>query len=93
MENNFLSQFHKTAFRATGISKWRGKSSILFRLTFERGAAVTVVDENGNVVTPDYKQFQGETFNVLRMMDNIRQEQAMRDCHGLSSGSGVDPSE
>ena len=76
--NDFLSQFHKTAFRATDMSKGRGKTNVLFRLTFERGAAVTVVDENGNAVTPDYKQYQGETFNVLRIIDNIRQEQAMR---------------
>ena len=60
------------------MSKGRGKTNVLFRLTFERGAAVTVVDESGNVVTPDYKQYQGETFNVLRIIDNIRQEQAMR---------------
>ena len=78
MESSFLSQFHKTAFRATDISKGRGKTNVLFRLTFERGAAVTVVDESGNAVTPDYKQYQGETFNVLRIIDNIRQEQAMR---------------
>ena len=51
---------------------------MFFRLTFERGAAVSVVDEKGHVVTPDYKQYQGETFNVLRIIDNIRQEQAMR---------------
>lgn len=60
------------------MSKGRGKTNVLFRLTFERGAAVAVVDESGNPVTPDYKQYQGETFNVLRIIDNIRQEQAMR---------------
>ena len=51
---------------------------MLFRLTFERGATVTVVNENGNAVMPDYKQYQGETFNVLRIIDNIHKEQAMR---------------
>ena len=78
MESDFLSQFHKTAFRATNGGRGGGKSPVFFRLTFERGAAVSVVDEKGHVVTPDYKQYQGETFNVLRIIDNIRQEQAMR---------------
>ena len=79
MENNFLSQFHKTTFRQVSQPKGGvGKVKVLFRLSFERGAAVTVVDEKGNVVSPDYKQYQGETFNVLRIIDNIRQEQAMR---------------
>ena len=76
--NDFLSQFHKTAFRTTEITKARGKTNVLFKLTFERGASVSVVDEKGNAITPDYKQYQGETFNVLRIIDNIRQEQAMR---------------
>ena len=77
--NDFLSQFHKTSFLHSHSKKdGVGKVKILFRLSFERGAAVTVIDEKGNVVTPDYKQYQGETFNVLRIIDNIRQEQAMR---------------
>ena len=84
--SDFLSQFHKTAFRSTETPKGRGNKKVLFRLTFERStdyrsepvATVSVVDEKGNLIAPDYKQYQGETFNVLRIIDNIRQEQAMR---------------
>ena len=77
--NEFLSQFHKTAFRQTSLEKGGvGKVKVLFRLSFERGATVTVVDEKGKTVAPDYKQYQGETFNVLRIIANIQQEQAMR---------------
>ena len=79
MTNDFLSQFHKNTFHATDTQKGRGGcKKILFRLTFDRGATVTVVDEKGNVVQADYKQYQGETFNVLRIIDNIQKEQAMR---------------
>ena len=76
--SDFLSQFHKSTFRQVNTQKGSGKAKILFRLTFERGATVTVVNEKGETVAPDYKQYQGETFNVLRIIDSIRQEQAMR---------------
>ncbi len=89
MESNFLSQFHKTAFRTTDTPKGRGKTTVLFRLTFERGAAVSIVDESGNPVAPDYKQYQGETFNVLRIIDNIRQEQAMRISWDTDEDNGI----
>ena len=89
MESNFLSQFHKTAFRATDLSRGLGKTTILFKLTFERGATVSVVDDKGNAITPDYKQYQGETFNVLRIIDNIRQEQAMRISWDIDEDNGI----
>ena len=79
MTSDFLSQFHKNTFHTTDTQKGRGNSGkVLFRLTFERGATVTVVNEKGDVVLADYKQYQGETFNVLRIIDNIQKEQAMR---------------
>ena len=56
MESNFLSQFHKTAFQTTDTPKGRGKTTVLFKLTFERGATVMIIDEQGNPVSPDYKQ-------------------------------------
>ena len=89
MENNFLSQFHKTAFRTTNAPKGRGKTNVSFKLTFDRGAMVTVVDDKGNAITPDYKQYQGETFNVLRIIDNIRQEQAMRISWDTDEDNGI----
>ncbi len=78
MTSDFLSQFHKTSFHQANTQSGGGKVKVLFRLTFERGATVTVVDEKGNTLTPDFKQYQGETFNVLRIIDNIHKEQAMR---------------
>ena len=63
--------------------------NVRFQLTFERGATVNVVDEKGNPVTPDYKQYQGETFNVLRIIDNIRQEQAMRISWSTDADMGI----
>ena len=99
MESEFLSQFHKTTFRQ--VSQQKGgvsKVKVLFRLqwvmpagvTTQGGAAaVTVVDEKGNTITPDYKQYQGETFNVLRIIDNIRQEQAMRISWDTDEEQGI----
>lgn len=89
MESNFLSQFHKTAFQTTDTPKGRGKTTVLFKLTFERGATVMIIDEQGNPVSPDYKQYQGETFNVLRIIDNIRQEQAMRISWDTDEDNGI----
>ena len=87
--DKFLSQFHKVNFQHTEGTKGGGKVKVLFRLSFDRGAAVTVVDEKGNVVKPDYKQYQGETFNVLRIIDSIEQEQAMRISWETDEQQGV----
>ena len=87
--SGFLSQFHKTAFRTTDISKAQCKTNVLFQITFERGATVSVVDESGNAVMPDYKLYQGETFNVLRIIENIRQEQAMRISWDTDEDNGI----
>jgi superfamily II DNA or RNA helicase len=40
-------------------------------------------------VKPDYKQYQGETFNVLRIIDSIEQEQAMRISWETDEQQGV----
>ena len=76
--NDFLSQFQKTAFQHSSTTKDGNKQKVLFRLSFDRGATVTVVNEMGNPITPNFKLYQGETFNVLRILDTIQQEQAMR---------------
>ena len=76
---DFLSQFHKTTFhRSNTLTGTTGKAKVLFRLSFDQEAAVTVVGTDGKAIEPDYKLYQGETFNVLRMIDNIKREQAMR---------------
>jgi superfamily II DNA or RNA helicase len=87
--NDFLSQFHKTAFAHTGTTKGSGKVKVLFRLSFEDDATLTVVDTKGEAVSPDYKQYQGETFNVLRIIDNILQEQAMRISWGIDDSASI----
>ena len=96
-DSNFLSQFHKTAFRTTDAPKKRGSKKVLFRITFEKSAdykgasvaTVSVVDEKGELITPDYKQYQGETFNVLRIIDSIRQEQSMRISWATIDDEGI----
>ncbi len=88
--DNFLSQFHKATFHTTYSQKANSKTKVLFRISFERqGATVTVVDEKGNTIQPDYKQYQGETFNVLRIIDSIRQEQAMRISWNIVADDGI----
>ena len=88
--SDFLSQFHKSSLQATTTQKGGvGKTRVLFRLSFERGALVTVVDEKGQPVDPDYKLYQGETFNVLRILYNIRREQAMRISWETEIFSGI----
>lgn len=87
--NDFLNQFHKTFFHAIDTTKGSGKQKVFFKLTFSQGAMITVVDEKGNPIEPDYKQYQGETFNVLRIIDNIRQEQAMRISWDTASDNGI----
>ncbi len=87
---DFLSQFHKSSLHTTSTQKGGvGKTPVLFRLSFERGAIMTIVDENGKAVEPDYKLYQGETFNVLRIISNIRREQAMRFSWDNESTSGI----
>ena len=88
--SDFLSQFHKSSLQATTTQKGGvGKTRVLFRLSFERGALVTVVNEKGEPVDPDYKLYQGETFNVLRILYNIRREQAMRISWETEIFSGI----
>ncbi|MBR6187737.1 MAG: DEAD/DEAH box helicase [Prevotella sp.] len=95
--NDFLSQFHKTVFRTMEGSTSRGSHKVLFQLSFGQSAnynslpvaTVAVVDEKGKLIAPDYKQYQGETFNVLRIIDSIRQEQAMRISWGTVADEGI----
>ena len=89
MTSDFLSQFHKTNFQHTSAAKGGGKVKVLFRLTFDSGATVSVVDEQGKPVAPDYKQYQGETFNVLRIISNIQQEQALRISWDTDADTGI----
>ena len=76
--NDFLSRFQKTAFTIRSDAAYKGKVPVRLQLNFDNGATVCVIGEKGNAVEPDYRLYQGELFNVLRMIDSIRHEQAMR---------------
>ena len=84
--NDFLNRFQKSAFINTQNNAARtGKVKVFFQLLFgQGGVALCTVDEKGEPVTPDYRLYQGETFNVLRMLDGVRQEQTMRISWGES---------
>ena len=85
--SDFLSKFQKSAFTIqNGAKRTTGKTEVLFMLDVDnsRGeATVAVVNEKGDPVEPDYRLYQGETFNVLRMLANIRLEQGMRISWGI----------
>ena len=87
--NDFLSQFHKNNFHHATPTKSGSKQKVLFQLTFDHGATVTVVDDKGQPVMPDFKHYQGETFNVLRIISNIQQEQSMRINWGTDDDSSI----
>ena len=78
MDNNsFLSRFRKSETESQAVkSGAAGRKGVFFRLDFDdEGAKITVVDEKGKAVKtlPDYRQYQGDTFNVLRVLDGISQ--------------------
>ncbi|MBR1485486.1 MAG: DEAD/DEAH box helicase [Prevotella sp.] len=86
--NDFLSRFQKSTFTTIhDKGKHTGKVKVCFRLDFARGAMVTTVDSKGEAIQPDYRLYQGEVFNVLRMIESIRQEQAMRISWGQADES------
>ena len=72
----FLSRFRKSG---NSIHKPEaslgGRQEVLFRLDFtDEGAEMTVVNAKGEAldVLPDYRLYQGGTFNVLRILDDIK---------------------
>ena len=72
----FLSRFRKSG---SSIHKPEaslgGRQEVLFRLDFtDEGAEMTVVNAKGEAlsVLPDYRLYQGGTFNVLRILDDIK---------------------
>jgi len=76
-KEGFLSRFRKSDIQASlarsGSSR---KVKVFFRLGFDTGGAnITVVNEKGetNMELPDYHLYEGEMFNVLRILDDIRE--------------------
>ncbi len=73
----FLTRFRKSGSATLGnVRATGGRVKVLFRLDFndENGAEMTVVDTNGEplLTLPDYRLYQGSTFNVLRILDDIK---------------------
>ncbi len=74
---SFLTRFRKSGSATLGnVRATGGRVKVLFRLDFndENGAEMTVVDTNGEALLtlPDYRLYQGSTFNVLRILDDIK---------------------
>ncbi len=76
-KDGFLSRFRKSEIQVRESAKGSGgKTNVFFRLDFDdEGAKMNVVNEKGEVnkVLPDYRLYQGEVFNVLRVLDDIMQ--------------------
>ena len=76
-KDGFLSRFRKSEIQVRELAKGSGgKTNVFFRLDFDdEGAKMNVVNEKGEVskVLPDYRLYQGEVFNVLRVLDDIMQ--------------------
>lgn len=73
----FLTRFRKSGSATLGnVRATGGRVKVLFRLDFndENGAEMTAVDTNGEplLTLPDYRLYQGSTFNVLRILDDIK---------------------
>ena len=74
---SFLARFRKSGSATQGnVRAAGGRVKVLFRLDFndEVGAEMTVVDTKGEalVTLPDYRLYQGSTFNVLRILNDIK---------------------
>ena len=90
-KEGFLSRFRKSDIRVNEAPKGGGgRRNVFFRLDFgEQGATVTVVDEKGKTdkALPDYRLYQGELFNVLRVLNDMM----LRELNDMS-WSGADSS-
>ena len=74
---DFLSRFKRANMTAReSVRGSAGRADVLFRLDFgQEGATVTLVDKKGHALSPlpDYRLYQGEMFNVLRLLDDVQQ--------------------
>lgn len=84
-KDGFLSRFRKTNHITTAARGSSGRIKVFFQLIISDDRAVmTVVNEKGEPckVLPDYRLYQGDAFNVLRVLDDIRQ----RDMFAMNWG-------
>lgn len=73
-KDGFLSRFRKTNHITTAARGSSGRIKVFFQLIISDDRAVmTVVNEKGEPckVLPDYRLYQGDAFNVLRVFDDI----------------------
>jgi len=54
------------------------ESDVFFQITFnsEKSAILSTVDRSGRVIQPDYRMYDGTLFNILKCMEQSRQENA-----------------
>lgn len=76
---DFLPLLKKKTIPTEGYNRTniKNKEKILFQINFDeqKNAFVTVINNKGEEVFPDYHLYNGENFHVLRTLDNIRKEQ------------------
>ena len=76
-KDGFLSRFRKTEAKATDTGRGGGgRIKMFFQLGItDEQATMTIVNDKGEPckTLPDYRLYQGDIFNVLRVLDDISQ--------------------
>ena len=71
---NFLSELKKTSFRQSGEG-FVSVENLFFHIDFDaNGAYVHTVDKKGRDIHVDYRGYSGDTYTVLKSMEDIQQK-------------------
>ncbi|MEG1564176.1 MAG: DEAD/DEAH box helicase [Bacteroides sp.] len=73
--NDFLSALKKPTFHATAANHYSDEE-VFFCLDFdEKGGFITTVNKQLKEIQPDYHSYNGDTFNVLRSLNAIKNKE------------------
>ncbi len=76
--DSFLSKF-KVNSTTSSMNTGKGYLPVFFMINKdEKGAFLEIVNDKGECTEVDYHSYNGSSFNVLRSIDNIRQEQMLK---------------